>query len=197
MAIDDLFIQTRDSKKIRAYIQELRQAGLVENEIRIRLQNILSSAGMSSDGVAKEVLFWLPSEFLDFYRDLYLKALEIRGRSAYDTSKGGDVQVAKVDSKTRGDTPNVLGGNAGKRFFKGEWIIKDERALSELSRINEWLVRIVWGAFDAEILRSQAEAYREVGKITVRTGMDKGNSRRVCGDCGKLMKNEWLRCPFH
>lgn len=181
-------------------LKGLRDEARIENEVRTRLQVVLSAAGMSSDGVAKEVLYWLPAEFLRWYRDLYLRALALgdgsdRGRQSQRTSDLGKAIVDEKEYKGKRVGAGKGGGPGGR--YRGEWIVKDEEALEELGRINKELLMILY-----EGIQGRTEFVKKVGAIVDREmeGKRKGREgriRRVCGDCNKLMATEWKRCPFH
>lgn len=187
------------AEQLEAYKVEVR----IENAVRRRLQDILASGGMSSDGVAKEVLFWLPAEFIAWYEELFLKAVVLKGRQALGVGSegaGGDREAdlgrAKVDSKEyKGKVVGAGKGGAGKRFWRGEWIVKDQGAFDRLRQV-EWELKSLVLGFHVFHGYDWSKGEGLVGKITERP-MEKGRVRRVCGDCGKIMKIEWGRCPFH
>lgn len=194
-------------------VEDIKREARIENEVRRRLQDVLSAGGMASEGVAKEVLFWLPADFLDWYRDLFLKALEIRGRQALGVGSEGqggdrkaDLGKAIIDEKEyKGKRVGAGKGGASKRYYNGEWIIKDEDALDNLKMVNLGLQHIRMG-FTTVIATpfGKSEDRKEGGQTLVpRVGvivekiMEKGRVRKVCDDCGKLMKGEFKRCPYH
>jgi hypothetical protein len=191
-------------------IKTLQDNARIENQVRRRLQDVLSSAGMSSDGVAKEVLFWMPSEFVDFYSDLFLRALELKGRSALSTGgsgAGGD-RVAELgkavvnEKEYKGKRVGAGAGGLGKRFYRGEWIIKDEKAFGLLGEVNEALMATLVGSLGFLTTLGMIERTKAPLGTIIHQEMDgkrngEGKLRRICGDCRKLMKAEWMRCPFH
>lgn len=110
----------------------------IENEVRRRVQDLLSAAGVDSDRVGLEVLYWLPSEFMRYYRDLFERALKLDGgegtakgmvqyarlkkeameRYGDGTEEGSD-QV-KVDAYIETHmTPNIVSGEGSKSKYRG------------------------------------------------------------------------------
>lgn len=182
--------------------EELRYLSAIENEVRRRLQDILGSAGLSSDGVAKEVLYWLPAEFLEWYKELFLKALQLnqeqgKGRVNQKKADLGRVLVDEKEHKGRMIGAGA-GGQKGGSVRGGAWVIRDEEALEELGRVNKELLLMY-----IEGLQGRDKFVKRIGVIVDRAmegkrrGEGEGRIRRVCGDCNKLMATEWKRCPFH
>ena len=182
-------------------IEQIKAEARIENQVRRRLQDVLSSGGMGSDGVAKEVLYWLPAEFIDWYRDLFLQALVLPNDSTDRRSRRSDrdseLGRTKVDEKEwKGKALAGGAGGRGKGRFNGEWIVKDEVALDKLRDVNQSLRDLVLGVMIHVDRHNWGVNGCKVGVIAERI-MEKGRIRRVCEDCGKLMKVEYRRCPFH
>lgn len=118
--------------------------GNVEDQVRRRLQERLVAAGVGRSEVALEVLYWLPREFLEDYRALFMKALEL-GDGA-KSGRGNGTEVAKIPSRLRGKVPNAGGTGSGSgsgRFYRGEWIVADETALELKNRVDRQLKGLV------------------------------------------------------
>lgn len=98
-------------------------------------------------------------------------------------------------------------GGAGKKY-KNVWTVKDERALNAKAWVDKELIRVTQGAM--EILRTGGvpetgesspggKTRGSRGGIVERTVKFKnGNERvqKVCKDCGKVMKSDYVRCPY-
>ncbi|MGH9907126.1 MAG: hypothetical protein ACRD8U_16265, partial [Pyrinomonadaceae bacterium] len=94
---------------------------------------------------------------------------------------------AKVDMRLKGtEKGNGLAGGGGKRY-RNTWIIKDEKAMQRLGEVDKMLRALVGRGKGG----SQG--------ITGLTEKSMGNAgmMKVCNGCGKIMKKEWMRCPFH
>lgn len=202
----------------------------IEDEVRRRLADRLRSAGIDEGRVAVEVLYWLPHEFLDSYRELFEKALSLgdgSGMRARRLASGGEDEnvVAKVKGgigpkgNKRGErgTEGSMRAMGGHRYYGGEWIVKDETAMEVKRRVDRRLVRIVQGVTEMvkrELMPDDQEGTppssielveREgvnlveasqvagVGRLVKMRGSE---SKRVCQDCGRIAKGDWIRCPY-
>lgn len=162
----------------------------VEDQVRRRLQDRLVSAGVRRGDVALEVLYWLPSEFLDEYSRLFLKALSLPGDSGA-TGRDDNV-VAKVKGGIgpkgakrgeRGTAGSMRALGGGKRYYKGEWIVKDEIALEIKERVDRRLRGLVVGV--ARMVRDEQqrasagnEEGEEGGVLTVMGDGEGGGETR-------------------
>lgn len=197
----------------------------IEDQVRLRLQSRLVSAGVRRGDVALEVLFWLPDSFMQEYQDLFMRALRLG-----DEGTGAGKDEGRLLTRQRADGKEV--GEEGKngivlkqgehkgaspqKKYKTEWVVKDEQALEVKKRVDrrlEGLISRVWRqVMEAEGERENAghdeqsswgnprgESHGSrggdrLGKIVERKMGDQ--VRRVCRDCGKLMKGEWAQCPY-
>lgn len=165
---------------------------IIEGQVRRRLADALQSRGWAQDQIALEVLYWLPPVFLNWYRDTYMKSLNLvastQAKSGAGQGTTGDEAAvkAKVAGKYKGKRVGAGVGGAGKRWVEPPRVIKDEKLGEVLGRVNRLLERIG---------ESQGRLGEQVGRIVKRDIA--GRRRRVCDECGKFMKDEFLRCPYH
>jgi hypothetical protein len=196
----------------------------IENEVRRRIQDLLSAAGVDSDRVGLEVLYWLPSEFMRYYRDLFERALKLDGgegtakgmvqyarleREAKEKyGEGEEVKIrAYIDthmtqnivsgegSKSKYRGVRTLVGGGGKGKYKNAWTVGDDQAFEEKGRVDRELVRLAQG-----LVKKGGEIPggdpRDTSQVGVRVIGKSERSQRFCKVCGKVIANDWVTCPY-
>lgn len=186
----------------------------IEDQVRLRLQARLAAAGVAEGDVAKEVLFWLPMEFVREYEQLWARALELGDRSslgAMSGDEGRSVKKVKSSLHTRRGRGEARGG--GGKVYRGEWIVKDEIALEIKKRVDRRLKGIVQGVTDQVLrekglrkaLRGRANIPGEethgstpgsLGEDVLEVVGEGSRARKRCQRCGRIAKGEWVRCPY-
>lgn len=177
-----------------------KEGDLVEAEVRRRLADALSSAGVNSGRISLEILYLLPEEFVREYVELYWQAL---GENISGSGMGqGKDEGQVLRTRSKGTPKQMRPGQGGGKKYKGlPLVIKDEQALEAKTRIDRKLRRVV-GSTIREVKSSMDQSGNSLRKRQVDehggAGVIKsaGGARR-CEDCGKLMAVEWKRCPFH
>lgn len=165
----------------------------IEVEVRRRLAAALRSNGWGDEGVAREVLYWLPPRFVAWYGELSDEALNLTGASAAKSgagqrTTGDEAEIkAKVAARYRGKRVGSGVGGGGKKYVRVPEVVRNERKFEVKGEVDRFLLRIAdsGGRLCTE----------RVGEVKVRD--IGGRRRKVCDECGKLMNSEWLRCPFH
>jgi len=188
----------------------------IEDQVRLRLQSRLAGAGVKEREVAVEVLFWLPMEFVKEYEQLFARALSLGDRSSLQGMAGDEGRsVKKVKSSLHTRKPKGEAGAGKARVYRGEWIVKDEIALEIKKRVDRRLRGVVQGVREqvlrelkkeiaARGSRGGEETGREihgstpgsVGSEELETIGSGSGARKRCQRCGKLMKGDWVRCPY-
>lgn len=138
----------------------------VEEEVRKRVLALLSNAGLPEVDVAREVHYWMPQEFMEFYRDLFLRAVKLEGRGREGLSRVnsngdrvsvgdnrrvgvGTVRRRKRESdeayaeRTRGNMGR--GATDGGKKYKNHYTVKDEEAFKLKTLIDRRLMEMVQG----------------------------------------------------
>lgn len=153
----------------------------IEDEVRKRLAEVGSSAGLAQGRLSQEVLFLLPPEFVRMYRDLFDRALGDPVQRAGDGGKDAGRLKANGKSKDPLRARSRAGAQGGgKKFVAGAWPVKSELALEEKRKLDRAIVRAAEKAIGAAAGRPTAQAQ------TLR-----------CAGCGRVMSADWVRCPFH
>lgn len=148
----------------------------VADKVRIRLQEILNSAGVDQGRVGIEVLYWLPAEFVRLYEELFMRGLHLGDGD--DGEKAGEDEgriIAKVKSDRRGKKGSMAAQGGGKRY-KTEWVVKDEQALEIKRRVDRRLVEIMrkelrmgWGEKKSQVRETmKKDVERGEGFLTGR-----------------------------
>lgn len=99
-----------------------------------RFTDLMASAGLTSDRMALELMYWLPTRFRDIYERLYLEAL-----SGHDGGTGNRGQVAARDSALGKATNTGTGKQLKGRRYKKYWTIQDEAVLALKERVDKRL----------------------------------------------------------
>jgi hypothetical protein len=154
------------------------EGGGGENKLRLRLAEVLSSAGVDEGRVALEVLYLLPQEFVRGYTDLFHRALR-----AGDEGMGGR-NDAKAElgrslgrEKAGGKTPKKAGG-------RGPFAVRDEKALGEKQRIDRQLRKLARSMRDGGAAGTGKEQVSRCGEDSDKEG------------CGKWVESGWNWCPY-
>lgn len=182
-----------------------------EDHIRQRVQKALVRQGVDSSRVEFEVMYWLPDEFMRDYIELFQAALTLGDEN--HASDGGDAGAgkAKVSSSRRGKQKSME-ARGGKKYYRGEFIIKDEIALEVKKRVDRRLNRLigmVWEQVSAEVAEEKArkaevESHGKRGGshgstpgmgVLVEKKMGKA-IQKVCRDCGKINMRQLSSCRY-
>jgi hypothetical protein len=177
-----------------------------DDEVRRKYQDFLASAGISENRVATEVLYWLPHEFMEGYRELFHQALILGDGTKSGVNRLGENVVRKV-TKERGKKGSMRATQGSAPGMGGGWVIRDERALEVKRRVDRALVSLIGrtrGRVYGKRVETEGEKLvereggtpggvgEERGLVTVRGG----GHRKCCRTCGKLAGNGWVICPF-
>lgn len=141
-----------------------------------RFTEMMASAGVGYNQMAKELLFFLPKAFLDAYEQLWYRGFAgkddggtgARGRATDEASRVG---------KASGKGLQGLGG-AKRKTYKRYWVIADEEALLVKDRMDKRL-------------RGMAREIKDM-----LAGVDREGSDQVrCAECGRILQASWKFCP--
>lgn len=188
---------------------------VIRDQVRTQVQELLSSAGVDQGRVALEVLYWMPVEFLEDYRDLFMRALHLGDGDDRDKAGADEGRlVKKVKPEIRGKKGGMHATGGGKRY-KTEWVVKDEKAMDVKRRVDNKLKNLVrqlqgmdgMDGMDAGRGRqsrgsrgghgsSPGEYPREAEGGISEVPITGGKVLRKCKGCGRIMKGDWVRCPF-
>lgn len=153
--------------------QPAREVGVdvLDDRLRTRLAEIMSSAGVSHAQIALEVLFFLPKDFLNAYEQMFTRAVKADGG---ESRRAEAQEAAGTVGKARGTGAKTT----GKRYKK-TFVVLDERALELKTRMDKRLrmmAREIAGGLEGEEI--------------------KGGTKNQCGSCGTFMQARWKFCPL-
>lgn len=146
-----------------------------------RFTEMMASAGVGYNQMAKELLYFLPKQFLEAYEQLWYRGFA--GKDDGGAGAGGPGRIADEAArvgKASGKGLQGLGG-AKRKTYKKYWVIADEQALELKDRMDKRL-------------RSMA---REIKDLLI--GLDaEENGGKVdrCASCGRILQVGWNHCPF-
>lgn len=143
----------------------------IEQRVRARLAEVMSSAGVDHSRISLEVLYLLPPEFLDAYIELYHRAFKDSSSSI------GNPDAISV-KKTKGS--QIRPAVQGKRY-KNYWQIRDEKAFTQKQRVDRKLRALI-----KEIRTGEA------GKGAYRARCKGGST----GGCGRYVEEKWSYCGW-
>jgi len=157
------------------------------------LKELSASGGLAQNRVSLEVLYLLPTEFIEQYTILFFEALredakgtDLEARAGEMTVKVSDVKNAKERKRVRREEGRENEGavargaqGEGTKRYRNAWVIRNERALELKGVIDRRLRELT------EDIISGLE-----GKALEL------NSRKCkARGCGRYVKNEWRYCP--
>jgi len=160
---------------------------LVEAEVRRRMAERLSSAGLSEGRLSHEVLFLLPEEFVREYTELFFRALKEDTAGMLGKVGGDEGQIKKGIGRRRDkftrEKPkkgeekgklrdgNAQGARGGEKGYKDHWIIKDDVAFEAKRRVDRKLRRIVQAAMrDARMHDDESPIIEETSSARDQSG---------------------------
>lgn len=164
----------------------------VQDEVRRRMTDLASAAGVDRGRIDLEVLFLLPSEFVRGYRRLFSEALADPVSPIGDGGKDeGRIKAAGKPADPM--KARSMGGASGgsKRFVAGAWPIRDEKALELKVRLDRKILGLIRESLDT--LSRERSGNGDIG-----AGAPGGQTVPLrCDQCGAFLAAAWKRCPFH
>jgi hypothetical protein len=155
----------------------------IQDEVRRRMTDLASSAGVDRGRIAIEVLFLLPTDFVRQYIELFDKALGDPISPATDGGRDEGRIKARGIPKDALKARSMGGAQAGgKKFVAGRWPIRSELALAAKQRLDRSISRFIEVTM-ADLARAGAGA--------------PGLVENGCLECGRGFAGGWVRCPFH
>jgi hypothetical protein len=156
------------------------------------MAEIAAAAGIDHGRLSIEVLFLLPPQFVREYQWLFDQALDSPVRPQSDGGK--DEGRVKAKGKPRDDlrARSMGGAKKSKRSVSGYWPIRDEEAMKVKGKLDRRLVRATTQAVDD--LRAIRAARVENPTEPTRSSV---TGQPQCAACGRFLREEWVRCPWH
>jgi hypothetical protein len=166
----------------------------IENEVRKRMAERLSAAGVNRGRISLEVLYWLPADFVRVYMQVVEMALRMDDSLSSSAGSGvgdeGRATIAKVGGGpargsgagglfTRSSGAHAKGG--GGRYMR-HWLVKDDDMMKLKSSIDRRIRRVIEDAIRDH--REQLDARRRQAVIPPGTAIDEA-VRMVIGAEGK------------
>lgn len=148
---------------------------------------------LNEQRLALEILFLLPEGFLNFYQELFHRALRGGGQESVMHGRSGGLEKAKGQrGMTLGSEVGTQASGSGKKYKNTPMLIGSEKALRVKGRVDAGLIDLVRSARDElERLRIQAENGAE--------GRTQGPSGKLapaaCANCHRYTSAAWLFCP--
>jgi hypothetical protein len=162
----------------------------VYDEVRRRITEMASSAGVDRGRISLEVLYLLPARFIREYRWLHDQVLDDPVKPQMDGGKdGGRIKASgkpRDSMRARSMGPAKKGS---KRAVNTYWPVKDEEFMRVKANLDRQLVRAVTRAVD-EVNSIRAARRGEATVLHPAT-------QQQCLKCGKFQRDEWVRCPHH
>jgi hypothetical protein len=144
------------------------------------------SGGLPQSQLGLEILFLLPDEFVQFYSELFHRALKVDDASVMHGRSGG-VEKAKgnQDGVVLG-SENRLQASGGKKYKNAPMSLGSERHYKLKESIDRELLKLMSDA-QSVLLGLQREASGELsrGKIV----------QCSTATCRGFMKRDWAFCP--
>lgn len=162
-----------------------------DDRVRIRIAEIMSSAGVGYNQIALEILYLLPSDFINNYIRMWERAFGPAVRAPGDQMlRDGELGKAPTQTARKGQMVGAGSGGSAKRW-KRIVSIRDERALRLKDRVDKRLRGISRDMRD-ELSLMESKAGRRGGVEVV------GSSEVVtqCKKCGKIQAEGWAFCPY-
>lgn len=160
-----------------------------ERMARSRFTDLMASAGVGYNQIAKEVFYFMPQELLDVYAELWHAGVAGKDDGGTGARGQADAEQARV-GKASGKGLQGLGG-AKRKTHKKYWVIADEDMLAIKDRADKRIRAL------ARSLRLEMDQVRAARRN--RGGDEEGSVSAVeamrCSDCGRILQAGWKFCP--
>lgn len=155
-----------------------------DDRLRIRLAEIMSSAGVGYNQISLEILYMLPREFVDRYIELWESAYGPTVRAPGDgMARDGELGKATTETRFKGKMVGSGAGGTGKRLARS-FGVRSEDAMRLKDRIDRRL-------------RSIGRDVREELMVIADKQIVIGPTQFIqCSTCGKVMQEHWRFCPW-
>lgn len=158
----------------------------LDDKVRIRLAEIMSSAGVGYNSISLEILYMLPREFVDRYIELWHQALGPTIKAPGDgMARDGELGRAPTETRLKGKVVGTGAGGAGKRLARA-FSLRDEKAFNFKDRIDKRLRAI------GRDIRDELRLIED----RLQTGSEGVVNVIRCGRCGKIMAEAFKFCPY-
>ena len=182
---------------------------LAEAKARGMFADLMASAGVGYNQIAKEVFFFMPQALLDVYEDVWYTGLAGKDDGVGGGGRGvGQAQVAAVGKAATQNQKGmkngkvyVSSGGSKRKGYKKYWVIADEEALEIKDRFDKRLRGLAremgQELFELKWRRSRGERDEPRGKAGAGAGGGARATRSArvnCESCGRLMGEGWKFC---
>lgn len=160
----------------------------IEREVRRRMVDYLTSAGVPQGRISLEVLYMLPPDFVRAYRKVFEKAL----REDVGPQQAGDaIEKASNSKADRTRQAFAQGAKHGKRY-NNHWVVKDEESLKLKASVDRKLGRLA-SELEETLKRGDGNPASELGCNACRTDLTAVQSivrwkLRHCPRCGNHLE---------
>lgn len=145
-----------------------------------RFTEMMASAGVGYNQMAKELLFFLPKAFLDAYEQLWYRGFAGKDDGGTGARGAATAEQARV-GKASGKGLQGLGG-AKRKTYKKYWVIADEAALEVKDRMDKRL-------------RGMAREIKDMLAGIDEDARRGGDGVSRCAECGRILQAGWKFCP--
>jgi hypothetical protein len=104
---------------------------------------LAASGGLNESKLGMEILFLLPDEFVEFYEELFNRALKVDSGSTSLSSGGVGKAKGAGNGIAIGSSNRLQSAGSGKRFKNPVMAVKSERALKAKEMLDAELVLVV------------------------------------------------------
>lgn len=156
-----------------------------ERMAKSRFTDLMASAGVGYNQIAKEVFYFMPQDLLDVYAELWHAGVAGKDDGGTGARGAADAEQARV-GKASGKGLQGLGG-AKRKTHKKYWVIADEDMLAIKDRADKRMRTL------ARSLRAEMEEVRSARRNGSEV-VERVEAMR-CGDCGRILQAGWKFCP--
>ena len=165
---------------------------LAERKAQSMYTDLMASGGVGYNQIAKEVLFFLPRDFLEVYEELWQQGLAGKddgGAGARGESQAETGRVGKASTRNVPGGMQISSGGAKRKSYKKYWVIADEEALALKDKVDKRLRGLT------------REARQELQEIRSRRAGAEGSTggtvqvKPRCAGCGRILEAGWKFCP--
>lgn len=191
-------VEREEAEALEARLRKLAKAARGSGDsdafwvgYRTHAFELVESGGLPESRVGLEVLFMLPSSFVNFYSDLFGRALRVDDGSVMHGRSGGLEKAAGAKGMMLGSEVGTQAKGGGKKWKNTPMAIGNEQALKVKEKVDAGLQALIQDC-QPNLTKGPGavEALQCTGTLAGQVGLN-GEVKK----CRQFLKASWKYCP--
>lgn len=193
-------VEREEAEAVEARVRKLARAARGSGDsdafwvgYRTHAFEMVESGGLPESRVGLEVLFMLPSAFVNFYSDLFGRALRVDDGSVMHGRSGGLEKAKGEGGMVTGSSTKLQAGGGGKKWKNTPMAIGNEQALKVKEKVDAGLQALMKDC-QPDLASGSTGAIQCSGTLAGVAGVDLGLNGEA-RKCRQFLKGSWKFCP--